>query len=153
MLMRVDPSHDDSPSCRAIGRDATARISAATSVEQFLAARTYFRDLDRLSAVLLLVQCDSTGKNVKQILTACQSDCPRGRHAGREVPREIRRFVTLPPAHAGQSFSLRPADRARAGRGRPKVKARVPGLRSCSLWFSLMKCILFEYCKLGAARR
>jgi hypothetical protein len=45
---------------------------------------------------LLLVQCDSTGKNVKQILMACQSDCPRGKHAGREVAREIRRFDALP---------------------------------------------------------
>jgi hypothetical protein len=103
MLMCVDPSHY-SPSCRAIGRDATARISAATSVEQFLAAQTFFRDLNRQLQLLLLVQCDSTGKNVKQILTACRSDCPPGPHAGREVAREIRRFDALSPRMRARVF-------------------------------------------------
>ncbi|HWX27834.1 MAG TPA: hypothetical protein VNZ53_10425 [Steroidobacteraceae bacterium] len=53
---------------------------------------------------LLLVQCDSTGKNVKQILMAYQSECRRGQPAGREAAREIHCFDTPLPRVRARVF-------------------------------------------------
>jgi hypothetical protein len=68
---------------------------------------------------LLLVQCDSTGKNVKQILMDCQSDRRRGKYAVGERARDIRRFGTLPPRMPARVFRRDRPIRRGQGSGTP----------------------------------